>query len=104
MAVPALRSRRTTPRLGLGNAVVREVGLQKLLSTRICDLQLQPTGVIAECIEQVNAELRARRIYFTPAFYLGDDDFWTADRAVSINIPWYLANSVLWQLVNDHLF
>ncbi len=39
-----------------------------------------------------------------PAYYLGDDDFWTADRAVSVNIPWYLANPTLWRLVNDHLF
>ena len=31
-------------------------------------------------------------ITFVPAYYLGEDDFWTADRAVSVNIPWYLAN------------
>ena len=37
-------------------------------------------------------------------YYLGDDDFWTVDRANSVNIPWYLANALLWQLVNDHLF
>jgi len=53
---------------------------------------------------QVGAELRAKGITFTPQYYLGDDDFWTADRAISVNIPWYLANSVLWQMVNDHLF
>src|SRR5687767_9813691 len=97
MALPALKTRRS-------NAVAREVGLQKLLSTRICDLDLEPQGVLAECIEQVTGELRARGVSFMPTYYLGDDDFWTADRGVSVNIPWYLANPVLWRLVNDHLF
>src|SRR3954466_263834 len=104
MALPALRTRRQALRVGVDRTVDREVELQKLLSTRICDLQLQPEGVLAECIEQVTAELRARRISFTPAYYLGDDNFWTADRAVSVNIPWYLANPELWRLVNTPLF
>jgi hypothetical protein len=84
--------------------LVREVGLQQLLSTPVCQLTLEPEGVLAECLDQVKKELRGRGITWLPEFYLGDDDFWTADRATSINIPWYLANSVLWQLVNDHLF
>ena len=104
MALPALRSRRQTQRIGLDRSVDREVGLQKLLSTRICDLQLTPQGVLAECLEQVSGELRARGLTFMPAYYLGDDDFWTSDRAISVNIPWYLSNPVLWGLVNDHLF
>ena len=82
----------------------REVGLQKILATRICDLALRPEGTLAECVEQVIGELREKGITFVPAYYLGEDDFWTADRAVSVNIPWYLANPTLWRLVNDHLF
>jgi hypothetical protein len=82
----------------------REVGLQKLLSTRIGELALSPTGVLADCIEQVTSEVRAKGIAFSPAYYLGDEDFWTTDRAISVNIPWYLANPTLWRLVNDHLF
>src|SRR5262245_55882389 len=106
MAVAALRSRRSASRNGtlLPTTVVREVGLQKLLATRICDLTLRPEGTLAECVEQVIGELRSRGITFVPAYYLGDDDFWTADRAVSVNVPWYLANPTLWRLVNDHLF
>src|SRR5262245_40337458 len=104
MSVAALRTRRNLPRVAGGSAVAREVGLQKLLSTRICDLDLEPQGVLAECIAEVERELRAKRITFVPEFCLGDDDFWTSDRAISINVPWYLANSVLWRLVNDHLF
>ncbi len=103
MSVVALKARRAA-RGGIDNAVVREVGLQKLLSTRVCTLELEPQGVLAECIEELSAELRAKGITFLPHFYLGDDDFWTTDRATSVNIPWYLANGVLWRLVNDHLF
>ena len=103
-ALPALRTRRGLARTGHDRAVIREVELQKMLSTPICDLNLEPTGVLSECIEQLHEELRARGITFFPEFYLGDDDFWTSDRAISVNIPWYLANGVLWRLVNDHLF
>ncbi len=107
MAVAALRTRQRSSRGAapiLPTTVLREVGQQKLLATRICDLDLRPEGTLAECVEQVIGELRAKGITFVPAYYLGDDDFWTADRAVSINIPWYLANPRLWGLVNDHLF
>ncbi len=104
MAVPALRARRGVRQHGAQSAVTREVGLQKLLSSRVCDLKLAPEGVLAECIDEVKRELRARGITFVPEFYIGDDDFWTTDRAISVNVPWYLANADLWGLVNDHLF
>src|ERR1022692_3881887 len=106
MAVVALRTRHRTLRGAplLPTTVVREVGQQKLLATRICDLELRPEGTLAECVEQVIGELHAKGITFVPAYYLGDDDFWTADRAVSVNVPWYLSNPALWGLVNDHLF
>jgi hypothetical protein len=103
VAVLAVRSRRISGSNPL-TKTVRKIGLQKLLSTRICDLDLRPTGALAECVEQVISEMRARGITFVPAFYLGDDDFWTSDQAVSVNIPWYLATPDLWRLVNDHLF
>jgi hypothetical protein len=102
-ALPALRTRRALHRPN-GDRAVREVELQKLLSTPISELNLEPTGVLVECIDQVKEELKSRGLNFVPEFYLGDDDFWTSDRAVSVNIPWYLANGVLWRLVNDHLF
>jgi hypothetical protein len=106
MAVAALRTRHRASRSVplLPTTVIREVGQQKLLATRICDLELRPEGTLAECVEQVIGELHAKGITFVPAYYLGDDDFWTADRAVSVNIPWYLSNPRLWGLVNDHLF
>jgi hypothetical protein len=104
MALGAVRSKRSAPKSTADDSVVREVGLQKLLSSRICDLTLEVEDVLFDCLAQVTSELRARDITFIPAYYLGDDDFWTADRATSVNVPWYLANALLWQMVNDHLF
>ena len=86
------------------NPVVREVELQRVLSTPVCELDIEPTGVLQECIEQVQNEVRRAGLNFQPDFYLGDDDFWTADRAISVNVPWYLSSGLLWGLVNDHLF
>ena len=103
MALPALKTRRPAARNGADSAVAREVQRQKLLSTRICDLDLEPKGVLSECLEQLADELRGNGVTFMPAFYLGDDDFWTTDRAISVNVPWYLANPLVWGLVNDHL-
>jgi hypothetical protein len=100
MGIPALRPRRAA----LPNAMARQVEHQKLLQTPICDLRLSFDGQLGECIEEIKRELRSRGLTFVPEFYLGDDDFWTADRALSVNVPWYLANPDLWRLVNDHLF
>ena len=77
MAVAALRTRHRTSRGVplLPTTVIREVGQQKLLSTRICDLDLRPEGTLAECVEQVIGELHGRGVTFVPAYYLGDDDF-----------------------------
>jgi hypothetical protein len=104
MALAAVRSKRNGTKPAIADSVVREVGLQKLLSSRICDLTLKVEDVLFDCLAQVTSELRTKGITFIPAYYLGDDDFWTADRATSVNVPWYLANTLLWQLVNDHLF
>jgi hypothetical protein len=104
MSLAVARSRRNAPKMTADDSVVREVGMQKLLSSRICDLTLRVEDVLFDCLAQVTSELRDRDITFIPAYYLGDDDFWTADRATSVNVPWYLANALLWQMVNDHLF
>lgn len=62
---------------------------------------MQPDGKLAACLSQLKDELLAKGISWFPAFYFGEADFWTADRAVSINLPWYLATDILWSLVND---
>lgn len=65
---------------------------------------MQPDGKLAECLAEVVDELRMKGISWVPDFYMGDGDFWTADRATSINIPWYLATDGLWSVVNDRLY
>ncbi len=104
MALAAVRTRRSPLKPVADDSVAREVGLQKLLQSRICDLTLKVEDTLFDCLAQVTGELRARGVTFIPGYYLGEDDFWTADRATSVNVPWYLANTLLWQLVNDHLF
>ena len=98
------RGKRSDMRPDAIDTVAVEVGMQKLLSTRVCELSLKVEDTLFDCLAQVTTELRARGITWIPSYYLGDDDFWTADRATSINVPWYLANNVLWNLVNNHLF
>lgn len=76
-------------------------GVRELLRARIGDLRLKPEGMLKDLIDMVNQELQAAGISFRPGWYLGDDGLWTADRATSVNIPWFLANPALWWLVNE---
>ena len=73
-----------------------------LLKTPVSKLDLHAAGPLAECLAVVDADLGSRGIAFRPAWYLGTvaDDFWTADRAVSVNIPWCFSNAILWRLAN----
>jgi superoxide dismutase len=73
-----------------------------ILTTPVSRLDLQPIGTLAECLETVSMDLTLKNIGFRPLWYLGvsDDDFWTADRAISVNIPWCFANPFLWRLAN----
>lgn len=88
----------TRPRDGQSSA---PPGIARLLDMRIGDLKLAPEGVMAELIASTLQETRSAGIAWAPTFYLGDDGFWTADRATSINLPWFLANPTLWWLVNE---
>lgn len=75
-------------------------GLAALLDKRICDLDLAPTGPIVDAIETVAAELHATGLWIPWAPYIGDGEFWASDRAIAVNIPWFLANPTLWRLAN----
>jgi hypothetical protein len=37
---------------------------------------------------------------FWPTWYLGTEDFWTSDKSVRINVPWFLATAELWRLAS----
>ena len=75
---------------------------ETLLKTPVAKLDLHPVGTLAEQLQEVESNLLARGIAFRPAWYLGtgSDDFWTADRATSVNVPWCYANPTLWRLAN----
>lgn len=75
--------------------------LQQLLETPVRSLNLKIEGQLADCLFRLKDELVARGISWFPKFYLGEDEFWTADGATAVNVPWYLANATLWRLVND---
>lgn len=83
-------------------APASDATVEALLRTPVAKLELRPTGTLAECLQTVESDMGARAIAFRPAWYFGTggDDFWTADRAISINIPWSYANPALWRLSN----
>jgi hypothetical protein len=82
-------------------AAMPSAAVEDLLRRRVRDLPLQEiSGRLEEVIDQLKGEFVARGITWFPTFYLGEADFWTADRATSINVPWYLGDDVLWSFVN----
>jgi hypothetical protein len=101
-ALQASRPRGSGPSLDVPGMTAPEV--RALLEMRVGDLPLEIEGRLAVVIDELRQELQMRGISWFPDFYLGDGDFWTTDRGVSINVPWYFANDVLWALVNDHLY
>jgi hypothetical protein len=69
----------------------------KLLEMRMCDLGLSIEGTpVEECIAQVNAELKARRLIL-PRYWLSDEWF-TPDDVPGVAIPFYLAHPRLMKL------
>ena len=85
-----------------GASVGKDAPTAALLVTPVASLKLEIIGPLAECVLKVEQELGARLIAFRPEWYLGtsDEDFWTTDRGVSVNIPWCFANPALWRLAN----
>ena len=73
MGVAALKARHRLSRSAslLPTTVVREVGMQKLLATRICDLELRPSGLLEECVEQVIGELQRQGHHLRPGVLPG---------------------------------
>jgi len=60
MPLAAVRSKRNNTRPATDDRVVREVGLQKLLQTRICDLTLKVEDVLFDCLAQAFFQAQAR--------------------------------------------
>jgi superoxide dismutase len=71
-----------------------------LLGTQVAQLALtQPIGPVADALAVVYKEFDERGgKNFRPSIYFGDEDFWTADKSISISVPWFLATPHLWRL------
>ena len=105
-ALEALRLERARILKAPGAGAPVDPETRALMLRRVRSLDLKIEGQLAECIGEVEAEFAAHGITWRPQWYLGeagliDGEFWTTDRANSINIPWYLANDRLWHAVND---
>ena len=71
---------------------------EELLNTRICDLSLAIEGTwLAECIDQLHAELQDKGLLFAPECYLADE-WLTPENETCIGIPFYLAHPSLIRL------
>src|SRR5690606_4102617 len=80
-----------------------ELDDEALLDIRMADLPLVIEGTLAERIDQLRAELAANGLRVPIHFYLGDE-WYTADGATSISIPFYLAHPRLEKLEEAQMF
>lgn len=102
----ALRYELARGRARTAPAAPVDADVRALMQTRVRDLSPEISGPLAECVAEVEGELTSRGITWRPTWYLGtsgyvDGEFWTADRARSINIPWYLGSERVWRHVNE---
>lgn len=105
-ALATVEAARARPALGSPLPWADAAVMQHLLGSRVRELVAPvsapaPTSKMGGVLATLRRELQAKGIAWEPLFYFGDDDFWTADQAISINIPWFLADDTLWALVND---
>jgi hypothetical protein len=76
---------------------------ERLLATRLCDLDLRLQGTFVEpLLEQVRAELRERGLLFQPHCWLSDEWF-TPDGVPGIAVPFYLAHPRLARLEQNQM-
>src|SRR5688572_12363563 len=76
---------------------------ESLLDVRMSDLPLAIEGDLAERVDQLRGELADRGLQFPLHFYVGDE-WYTADGATSISIPFYLAHPRLERLEESQMF
>jgi hypothetical protein len=76
---------------------------EQLLDMRMCDLKLKIRDTpLEDRIRQLNEELAARGIRFTPHFWLSDD-WYSPDGIPGVAIPFYLAHPRLMRLERKQL-
>jgi hypothetical protein len=76
---------------------------ERLLATRLCDLDLRVRGSHLEpLVEQVRREIRERGLLFRPHFWLSNEWF-TPDGVPGVAIPFYLAHPRLARLEQSQM-
>ena len=76
-----------------------EEALVSLLDRPVESLNLVPAGTLRGILAQIRIELMAAGVpHYEPNYELGQAGFWAADRATTVNIPWFLANDELREL------
>lgn len=79
-----------------GDEQGEETPVVELLDRQVESLLLVPSGPLANILGSIRQELASSGIvHFEPVFTLGHASFWCIDRAITINIPWFLANEEL---------
>ncbi len=77
-----------------------EISYQKFLTTRICDLDLDPEQSLSESFKRLKRELKGHRIQLWPDFYFGSE-WGCVNKKISISIPFYYAMPELRELEGD---
>lgn len=77
-----------------------EISYQKFLTTRICDLDLDPEQSLSESFKRLKRELKGRRIKLWPDFYFGSE-WGCVNKKISISIPFYYGMPELKELEGD---
>ncbi len=77
-----------------------EISYQKLLTTRICDLDLDINQSMSHIFKRIKGELKQHRILLWPDFYFGNE-WGCTNKRISVSIPFYLATPELRELEGD---
>ncbi|MBS3919800.1 MAG: putative zinc-binding metallopeptidase [Deltaproteobacteria bacterium] len=77
-----------------------EISYQKLLTTRICDLDLDADESLGHCFKRLKKELKVHQILVWPDFYFGNE-WGCVNKKISISIPFYYATPELKELEGD---
>ena len=77
-----------------------EISYQRLLTTRIGDLELDVNESMEPYFRRLKKELKEHRIVLWPDFYFGNE-WGCVNKKISISIPFYLATPELRDLEGE---
>jgi len=81
---------------GEPDPLFEESPIRGLLDRPVESLNLVPTGRLKEILDRIHDQLVTAGIaHYEPTYMLGPSGFWAADRATTVNLPWFLATNDL---------